>query len=499
LSRTYRSVVAFFRFLSWLFFRRIEVTGLEYVPEKGGGILISWHPNGLIDPGLILTQFPRQIVVGARHGLFKWPLLGWLMKGIGTVPIYRKEDFESGDDNARRAANRRSLGLLAESVARGRFAVLFPEGLSHDEPHPLELKTGAARLYYLARELRDAPPPAIIPVGLHYDRKGVFGSNALVQFHPPIELEAELTEPPGPDTSDKVRLDKERRLTVELGRTLHEVAYATENWRLHHLMHRARKLVRAERAHRAGTVLRRPGMIERILGFARLRSGYLARSRTHPKEVARLTEQVEHYDADLRTLKLQDHELDGAPRLASPWLAAFVFLQFVFVYLLLPPIFVIGFVVNLPTAVALTAFAKLVSKSYKDEASVKLLVGSIAFPLTWLGVALLVAWGQTRLHRMYPAVPSAAILTGCLAFSLSALGGIVALQYQRLVQETMRSLRIRLTRSRRSDSVRRLHEERSVIFEKIMKLSKGLDLPGKVSPNGRVLPSKEGTSNGGTL
>jgi 1-acyl-sn-glycerol-3-phosphate acyltransferase len=496
LSRTYRSVVAFFRFLARIFFRRIEVTGLEHVPESGGGMLISWHPNGLIDPGLILTQFPRQIVVGARHGLFKWPLLGWLMRAIGTVPIYRKEDFESGGDQERRAANRRSLGLLAESVANGRFAALFPEGLSHDEPHPRELKTGAARLYYLAHELKNDPPPVIIPVGLHYDRKGVFGSNALIQFHPPIELEAELAEPPGPEASEKDRLDKERRLTVELGRTLHEIVYATENWRLHHLMHRARKLVRAARAHRAGVHLGRPRMIERIMGFARLRAGYLARSRTHPSEVARLTERVEHYDADLRTLKIQDHELDGAPRLASPWLAAFVFLQFVFVYLLLPPIFVIGFVVNLPTALALTALAKMVSKSYKDEASLKLLVGSLAFPLTWLAVALLVAWGQTRLHRMYPAVPNAPALTACLAFSLSALGGIVALQYQRLVQETMRSLRIRLTRTRRSDSVRRLHEERSVIFEQIMKLAEGLDLPGKVSPNGKIVPGEKGTNNG---
>ena len=496
MSRTYRAVVVFFGFLARIFFRRIEVTGLEHVPENGGGILISWHPNGLIDPGLILTQFPRQIVVGARHGLFKWPLLGWLMRGIGTVPIYRKEDFESGDDHERRAANKNSLGLLAESVAKGRFAALFPEGLSHDEPHPRELKTGAARLYYLAYELQSSPPPAIIPVGLHYDRKGVFGSNALVQFHPPIELNAELAEPPGPEASEKDRLDKERRLTVELGRTLHEVVYATENWRLHHLMHRARKLVRAERAQRAGAFLKRPGMIERILGFARLRAGYLVRSGTHPKEVARLTERVEHYDADLRTLKLQDHELDGAPRLASPWLAALVFLQFVFVYLLLPPIFVIGFVVNLPTAAALTAFSKMVSKSYKDEASVKLLVGSVAFPLTWLAVALLAAWGHVQLHRMYPTIPNAPALTGCLTFSLSALGGIVALQYQRLVQETMRSLRIRLTRTRRSDSVRRLREERSVIFEQIMKLADGLDLPGKVSSNGSIAPNEKAADDG---
>src|SRR5262245_47265650 len=78
-SRAYGAILAFFRTLVRLFFREIEVTGLENVPLDRGGVIVSWHPNGLIDPGLILTQFPRKVVFGARHGLFKWPLLGMLL------------------------------------------------------------------------------------------------------------------------------------------------------------------------------------------------------------------------------------------------------------------------------------------------------------------------------------------------------------------------------------------------------------------------------------
>jgi hypothetical protein len=141
----------------------------------------------------------------------------------------------------------------------------------------------------------------------------------------------------------------------------------------------------------------------------------------------------------------------------------------------------------LPTAVLLKAFAKLVSKSNKDEASVKLLFGAVAFPLTWLVVALLVGWGQTRLHALYPTIPNAPILTGVVAFVLSALGGVVALQYQRLVQETMRSLRVRFTRTRRSDTIRRLQTERARLFDRLMQLAEGLDLPGTVATDGRIL------------
>ena len=38
----------------------------------------------------------------------------------------------------------------------------------------------------------DAAPPIILPVGLHYDEKTLFGSNALVAFHPPLVLDPEL-------------------------------------------------------------------------------------------------------------------------------------------------------------------------------------------------------------------------------------------------------------------------------------------------------------------
>ena len=61
------------------FFKEIEVVGLEHIPEGQGGILVSWHPNGMVDPGLILTHFPQVVVFGARHGLFRVPLLGLLI------------------------------------------------------------------------------------------------------------------------------------------------------------------------------------------------------------------------------------------------------------------------------------------------------------------------------------------------------------------------------------------------------------------------------------
>ncbi len=490
-SRAYRWIVALFRFLFWLFFRRVQVSGLKHVPAEGGGLVVAWHPNGLIDPGLILTQLPRHVVFGARDGLFKAPILGSLMRAVGTVPIYRRCDAAKGDDpEARKAANRRSLDAMARAVAGGSFAALFPEGISHDLPDVQALKTGVASLYYRAAELspEGAPPPVILPVGLHYDRKRFFGSNVLVTFHPPLALPPELAERPAPDAPAEVRRELYRRLTAEIDRALRQAVYGTESWELYHLLHRARKLVRAERAARARAESQKPDMVERVLGFARLWTGYAARIKSHPEQVRALMDRIRVYDRELRSLDLEDHELDVSPGPGSPWQALLLALQAIVVYFFLPTLLVIGYAVNLPTALLVLAVAKATSRKMKDEASVKVIVGALAFPLTWLAAGILVGWGWSLLHASYPKVPDAPILTGVLAFLLSAAGGAVALHYWRLARATARAIRVRLTRAARAAAVRRLKAERGQIYGVVMELAEGLELPGQVAEDGRIVP-----------
>src|SRR5688572_16226591 len=73
-----------------VFFRRVEVVGLENLPADRGGILVAAHPNGLVDPTLILAAFTHHVVFGARSGLFRIPVLGAIIRGLGTVPICRR-------------------------------------------------------------------------------------------------------------------------------------------------------------------------------------------------------------------------------------------------------------------------------------------------------------------------------------------------------------------------------------------------------------------------
>jgi len=471
------------------FFREIACEGIDRIPKDAGGLVVAWHPNGLIDPALILSYFPGRIIFGARHGLFRWPLVGRLMRIIGTVPIYRAIDTSDLTREDQLAANEASLDALARALSAGSYSALFPEGISHDEPHLTEVKTGAARLYYRARELTDPvdPPPVIIPVGLHYDRKNIFRSRVLVSFHDPIALPNELDVRPSENDSRADIRARYRGLTDLIEEKLVEIVHTTEDWRLHHLMHRARKLMRAERSFRANATPGPPSISEWELGFARVWYGYRARMETNPEEIRILRKDLAGYDRTLTALGLEDYEISKAPRFASPlWYTLFV-LQLVTVYLFLPPILLIGVIINVIPYGLLKLFDRLLSKDEKDAASVKVLGGAVLFPLVWAVAAFLAARGDIRLHEAFPVIPDIPGIVAITAIILGFLSGMVALRYSEYATESFHAMRVQITRNRRKNLVDDLRKKRSELYERFARLEEGLDLPGEVAPDGRIV------------
>ncbi len=80
------------------------------------------------------------------------------------------------------------------------------------------------------------------------------------------------------------------------------------------------------------------------------------------------------------------------------------------------------------------------------------------------------------------------------AFFLSAASAYVVLNYQRLARQTVRSIRVRLTRYRRKAALEQLRRERAELYDGFLKLSKGLELPGRLEPDGRVVDAERGNA-----
>ena len=70
----YRILAWFLRMVTRVFFRQVEVVGLENIPA-GPVIFAGNHPNSLIDPILIITTCRRKVHFAAKDTLFKGRIL----------------------------------------------------------------------------------------------------------------------------------------------------------------------------------------------------------------------------------------------------------------------------------------------------------------------------------------------------------------------------------------------------------------------------------------
>ncbi|PAP81507.1 hypothetical protein B1759_09340 [Rubrivirga sp. SAORIC476] len=476
----YRLLRGIVRAVVRLFFRKVAVAGTHHVPTDRGGLLVAWHPNGLIDPALILSTVPGRIVFGARDGLLRWPVVGAMMRGLGTVPIYRSIDQEGMSPDERRAANARSLGALAEEIAGGSFSALFPEGTSHDQPHLAEIRAGAARLYLQAREQTPPgqPPPVVVPVGLHYEDKDTFRTDVLVAFHRPLDLDALGLDAPAAESG----ADAAHRLTEAIEDALERAVHPTASWELHALMHRARTLIACEAARRRGEHVAPETVVSRTTGFAQIWEGYQIRTETHPEEIEALRRDITTYHESLRQLGLDDADLDRPPRLGSSVLVAGAVLQASAVVLLLPPLLVIGFLVNTPPYWLLKGLARLASKAEKDTATVKIFGGLVLFPLAWAIAGVLAGLGVVKMHTLMPGLPDTPVIVGLGVAALSIAGGVAALLYSEIAVGAWRGLRVRIARWRHHHQLDGLRQRRADLHDRFLNLADGLHLPTSVIP-----------------
>lgn len=90
----YRLLAWFLRTITRVFFRQIEIVGLEHVPTTGPVLFAGNHPNSLIDPILIITTCGRKVHFAAKAQLFAGRLMRTVLRGLGAVPIKRRDEHD---------------------------------------------------------------------------------------------------------------------------------------------------------------------------------------------------------------------------------------------------------------------------------------------------------------------------------------------------------------------------------------------------------------------
>ena len=429
-----RAVTAILRLLIRIFFKRIDIVDMERVPDAPVIFAVN-HPNALIDPLFLLCFAPRPVSFLAKAPLFTMPVIGWIVRGLDSIPVYRKQDNVPGGSNEETFARARAV------LARGGAIAIFPEGTTHSDPRLRELKTGAARIALGAAMERIA----IVPTGLYYTSKQTFRSSAVMQFGEPIVLHGGQALMPVPSEVDS--------LTQRIDDALDAVTLQADSHDALDLIARGERIFSAGRFDPAEELEARRRFVE---GYAWLRAH-------DPQQLARLQSRVEQFAAELGDANIEPQELPG-PRFRAS-------VKTLSMLLVALPLALVGGVIHFP-AYQLVAFIAL--RFVKDQemvATIKAIAGAVFYLLTWIAVAALAWW------RLGPRWALAAIV-------VVPFVGWVALRFFEQLDDVIgrtRALTWRLARRRAYDRLR--NEQRAIraeieaLAEVIARADRGADSP----------------------
>ncbi|VTT97118.1 1-acyl-sn-glycerol-3-phosphate acyltransferase : 1-acyl-sn-glycerol-3-phosphate acyltransferase OS=uncultured planctomycete GN=HGMM_F09D09C25 PE=4 SV=1: Acyltransferase [Gemmataceae bacterium] len=147
-------------------------TGRWNVPKRGPALVVANHQS-MFDPMLVGLSCPRYLTFLARNTLFDVPLLGPLIRSLGSVPI----DRGMAKDGIRAVLDR---------LSHGRAVLVFPEGERTFSGDLQPLKPGIALLV----QRLNCP---VVPVGI----AGAFDA---WNRHTTIPRPSPLFLPPGAST-----------------------------------------------------------------------------------------------------------------------------------------------------------------------------------------------------------------------------------------------------------------------------------------------------------
>jgi 1-acyl-sn-glycerol-3-phosphate acyltransferase len=437
---TRRLIVAVLRFAIRVYFRRVEVAGLENVPLNSPVIFVQNHPNALVDPVFLLCLAPRRVSFLGKSTLFRMPILGFFVRAIDTLPVYRRQD--EGEDVTR---NIETFVAARKLLAGGGTIGICPEGVSHDEPRLKPIKTGAARIALGAVSTGEVFDLKIVPAGLYYTSKTSFRSSVLLYCGKPIPVVPVQLEDDGNPPRAAVR-----ELSDQIEVALREVMLDAEHEEALHTAARAERIFSATRQQASDDSL-----TEELQLRQRFVKAYKILRERAPARLEKLEVRMTRFEEALKQAGMDTKNLT-APSSKRQVLTHLLSRCVIFLLLLGPAIF--GTLIHYP-AYRIGGF--LATRLYRDTedvvSTIKIISAMLLFPLTWIVLTVvtfnLAGWPLAL-----------------LALVLMPVVGYVAIRFAEELDSFFGSLRALLFFLRKRRFFVRLIAERNAIRNEILAL-----------------------------
>ena len=432
-----------------VYFRRIEVVGLDNVPRDTPVIFVLNHPNALVDPVFLLCLAPRRVSFVAKATLFRMPILGYFVRALDSLPAYRRQD--EGQDVAR---NLETFAAARRLLARGGTIGICPEGVSHDEPRLKPLKTGTARIALGAVSSGEAIDLQIVPVGLYYTEKTTFRSSALLYFGEPLPVAPVALESNGTPPREAVR-----ELSDRVEKALRDVILHAEQEEALSLIERAERIFSAEEVGEPDE----EQLLTRSLELRqRFLEGYAFYRSRAPKRIEAIEARIARFEYELKQAGIDPSDLSLPPTAVHTILRL---IAQVVTCALLAPFALFGAGIHYPAYRLGGYLSRRLARHEQDVLSTfKIVSAMLFFPLTWLVVAL-ISW---RFAGWLAAVAS---------LILSPASGFIAIRFFEKIEEFAGSFLALALFLMRRRSFLRLLAERAAIRREILALGDEAALP----------------------
>ena len=407
-------IVALVRFSLRIYFKHIEVAGLEHVSATAPLIFVLNHPNALVDPVFLLCLAPREVSFLAKAPLFRMPVLGSLVRAMDSLPVYRRQD--EGEDVTK---NEETFVAARHLLRRGGTIGICPEGVSHNAPGLRPIKTGAARIALASVSTGEVPNLQIVPAGLYYTSKTHFRSSALLYFGKPIDVKPVQLEQNGTPSREAVR-----ELSSKIESALREVIVDAQHEEA------LQTIARAERIFSADTASEDDTLADELELQQRFVKAYAVLQDRAPERLRRLELRMTRFEEELKQAGVDPDELTPPRSTLSVFLQ--VLTRSVLFLLMLGPA-VIGTVLHYPAYRLGGYLATKFSQNSDDVIStIKIISAMLLFPLTWAFVAVItysaLGWFQALLSLIV--VPFCGYIAILFFEELDqSLGGLRALAF----------------------------------------------------------------------
>ena len=344
-----------------LLYRNVEVYEAPAQTARGPILGVANHFGGFADPLILVYALDRVPRFIARDVIWRYPVSKQILNFVRAIPVHKRQDEgPKGNDQMFRSSY--------EALGSDELVVIFPEGITVDDPSIAPIPTGAARIALGARA-NGVEGIQIVPAGIHYEDKASLRSKVFVNVGEGIDLDAEIDRYADGGLADGSDRAAVRALTDDIEDRLRRSAPDFKDWREARALRQAAEI--SCRTAVGGTSVVDHGDRARLAGM-------LSRSSQPARDA--VIGAVGDYQRDLDALGVSDAQMLFG--LSSPGALARYFARSLLIGVILLPFALIGALINL-IPMALMWLVGRMKAAPAMMATVKPVAAVVVFGITW--------------------------------------------------------------------------------------------------------------------